>query len=55
MGGEGKKREKRGRTCLSSYPEFKMIGGSNKLKKRVCLNDYISALSPDSQLQLGHR
>lgn len=29
-----------GRTCLSSYPEFKMIGGSNKLKNRVCLNDY---------------
>ena len=28
-----------GRTCLSSYPEFKIIGGNNKLKKRVCLND----------------
>lgn len=28
------------RTCLSSYPEFKMIGGSSKLKKRVCLKDY---------------
>lgn len=28
------------RTCLSSYPEFKMIGGNNKLKNRVCLNDY---------------
>ena len=24
-------------TCLSSYPEFRMIGGSRRLKKRVCL------------------
>jgi hypothetical protein len=48
MGGEGKKREKRGRTCLSSYPEFKMIGGSNKLKNRVCLNDYHQLPSPIS-------
>jgi hypothetical protein len=50
-----RRRGQRRRTCLSSYPEFKMIGGSNKLKNRVCLNDYTSALSPDSQLQLGHR
>lgn len=26
-------------TCFSSYPEFRMIGGSRRLKKRVCLND----------------
>ena len=26
------------RTCLSSYPEFRMIGGSSRLKNSVCLN-----------------
>jgi len=31
------------RTCLSSYPEFRMIGGNNRLKNKVCLNDYQSA------------
>lgn len=25
------------RTCLSSYPEFRMIGGSRRLKNSVCL------------------
>lgn len=24
-------------TCFNSYPEFKMIGGRSRLKKRVCL------------------
>jgi hypothetical protein len=24
-------------TCFSSYPEFRIIGGSSRLKKRVCL------------------
>lgn len=39
-GRKGRRRSgQRRRTCLSSYPEFKMIGGSNKLKNRVCLND----------------
>jgi len=33
------RKAKRGHTCLSSYPEFKMIGGNSRLKKRVCLND----------------
>lgn len=35
--------QNRGHTCLSSYPEFKIIGGSNRLKNKVCLNDYRSA------------
>jgi hypothetical protein len=43
-GPQGEGKEQRGRTCLSSYPEFKMIGGNNKLKNKVCLNDYMSAL-----------
>jgi hypothetical protein len=39
-GRKGRRRSgQRRRTCLSSYPEFKMIGGNNKLKKSVCLND----------------
>ena len=25
-------------SCLSSYPELRMMGGSSRLKKRVCLN-----------------
>lgn len=28
-------------TCFNSYPELRMIGGSSKLKKRVCLNVYV--------------
>ena len=36
---QGRKEEEEPHTCLSSYPEFKMIGGSNKLKNKVCLND----------------
>ena len=27
-------------TCFSSYPELRMMGGSKRLKKRVCLKDY---------------
>lgn len=26
-------------TCLSSYPEFRMMGGRRRLKNKVCLND----------------
>ena len=29
-------------TCLSSYPELRMIGGSKRLKNKVCLNDWPS-------------
>jgi hypothetical protein len=28
-------------TCLSSYPEFRIMGGSSKLKNIVCLKVYI--------------
>lgn len=27
-----------GRTCFSSYPELRIIGGSKRLKNKVCLN-----------------
>lgn len=27
--------------CFSSYPELRMMGGSKRLKKRVCLKDYM--------------
>lgn len=46
-------------TCLSSYPEFRMIGGSSKLKNRVCLNVYrmgnveVSSLSQSRTVKVG--
>ena len=48
-------------TCLSSYPEFKMIGGNNRLKNSVCLNVWkgymseLTSIAVETAREIGKR